>query len=87
MKVRQGNHIGRPKTYRVYRAIAVVDQHLLALVEVEAHHTALLTGTRLVHLAAEGHGVQRDVVTNPDQKTTNRWGVEHRLRACECRME
>lgn len=57
--------------------------------EVEAHHAALLAGTRLVHLAAKGHGVQRDVVTTPEKPVQNhkQMEVEHRLRACECRME
>lgn len=46
--------------------------------EVKAHHAALLAGAGLVHLAAEGHGVQRDVVTTPGMITNTemRWNTD-----------
>jgi len=32
-------------------------------VEIEANNAAFLTGAGFIHLAAKGHGMQRDVVT------------------------
>lgn len=57
------------RTNRINGAIAIVNEHLLALVEIQAHNAALLTGAGLVHFAAKRHGMQRDVVTVIDTNT------------------